>query len=846
MSAILLVCGAAVPAGAQAMAQSFHLHIERQQLDGALKELAEQTGIQIARFSDTPGGTAMVGPLSGDMSVEQALVELLKRQGLTYKVVNEHMIAVTTAAPSASVQDSSGGFRVGAVDQAPSAAAAALSTGPERAADEDHVKLEEVVVTANKRSEQLLSVAAPVTALTGSELTRDAAVRLDDYSAAVPGLNLMSDRPGETQIILRGINTGSVVSSTVATYVDDIPYGSSTSFALGGILTPDLDPNDLTRIEVLRGPQGTLYGASSLGGLVKFVTTPPSLSEYSGHLQLDGSYVAGGEAGYGVRIMANAPLVADTLALRVSGYDRRDPGFISDPNLSRDHVNRSDIDGGHAQLLWRPAQSFSVELTALIQDLTGRGTSDEDVDVKPGSITPIYGDLKQVRYAQESLDVHYRLFGATLNGDLGWGTLTSITSYSTMHETQIYDQTTTLGPLLTELTGIADFGNGVGSDLHLGKVTEEVRLASATAGPLEWLGGFFFTHEHSDRDEPSFQFDSVTGVPFSIPTPLFFASLNSTYTEYAGFGDLTYHFTPKFDLMAGIRYGSNHQVFRELSTGLFAGGTTDQYGTSTDHSVTYLVTPRWKIDSNNMLYARVASGYRPGGPNSPTVTEVAAGVPSAYKPDKLTNYEIGYKSSWYDGALTLDLSAFHIDWKDIQIETEYSGLTSNGNGGTARSDGFEASLRWIPVRGLTLTANVAETKARLTQDAPGVNGKNGDELPNVPKWNASLNGDYDFPVTSDVRAFVGATTQYVDARESAFITGSPADFVRPVMPPYTTVNLRTGAAWKRWTVELYAKNVANVRGFNNLTSLALSGYSNPFTASLIQPRTIGLSIRTGF
>jgi len=687
-----------------------------------------------------------------------------------------------------------------------------------------------------------------VTALRAADLSRYAAVGLDDYSALVPGLNVMSDRPGETQIILRGITTGSgsVVSSTVATYVDDIPYGSSTSFALGGELTPDLDPNDLTRIEVLRGPQGTLYGASSLGGLVKFVTTPPDLRNYSGHLQLDGSYADGGGAGYGVRVMANAPLVTDTLALRVSGYDRRDPGYISNSQLGRDKVNRTDIDGGHAQLLWHPTESFSVQLTALIQDLIGRGSSDEDVSVNNGRITPLHGELEQVRYTPESLGIHYRLYGATMTGDLGWATLTSITSYSTMHQTQVTDSTTTFGDLLIGATGIPDFGSGIGSDIELRKITEEVRLASGTTGRLEWLGGFFFTHEHSVRDEPSFQFDSATGAPIPLPAPLFFANLDSLYTEYAGFGDLTYHFTPRFDLMAGVRYGGNHQNFAEYSTGLLAGGSTQQDGTSRDRSVTYLVTPRWKIDGDNMLYARVASGYRPGGPNSPTVAESAAGVPSAYKPDRLTNYEIGYKASWLNGHLGLDLSVFHIDWRDIQIETNYSGLTSNGNGGSARSDGVEASLRWTPLAGLTLATNIAETNARLTQDAPGVNGKSGDQLPNVPKWSESLSADYDFAVVTGVRGFVGATAQHVDSRVSTFITGSPADFERPILPSYTTVNLRSGVAWKTWSLEVYAKNVANERGFNNLTSLNLSGYSNPFTAAVIPPRTVGMSIRTDF
>jgi len=727
----------------------------------------------------------------------------------------------------------------GAAASALMATAAQAQTAPGSATTAKEVG--EVVVTAQKRSERLLSVPASVTALSASDLSRSEAVRLDDYAAKVPGLNIMSDRDGETQIIIRGITTGSVVSSTVATYVDDTPYGSSTSFALGGELTPDLDPSDLQRIEVLRGPQGTLYGASSLGGVIKFVTVQPNLKSYDGRIEIDGSTVDHGADGYGVRGMVNVPLVDDTLAVRVSAYDRRDPGYIDDPQLGRNDVNSTQVDGGRASILWRPNAALSVNITAVLQNLDGAGTSDEDVNVNGQSITPAYGDLQQVRYTGEPLHVAYRLYSGTINYDLGWANLTSITSYSTLNQTQIFDETTTFGALGTLLTGVPNFGTSTGSDLQLRKWTQEVRLASTAGSKLEWQGGFFFTQENSTRDEPTYNFDTVTGAPDGVPS-LFFASLISTYKEYAGFDDLTYHFTPQFDVQAGVRYSTNNQTFALAESGIFAGGPSSNAGTSKDDSVTYLVTPRYKFDANNMVYARVASGYRPGGPNAPSPSNIASGVPLAYQPDTLTNYEVGYKASLFDRMLTLDLSAFHIDWQHIQIETDFNGITSNGNGGTARSDGFEADAVLTPVHGLTLSANLAYTDAVLTENAPGVNGKSGDELPNVPKWAGNLSADYDFRLTDTANGFVGGSVRYMGDRESGFITGSPADFDRPRLPEYTTVDLRTGIEYKTWTLELYVKNVGDVKGLNNLTSLALSGYSNPWAASVIQPRTIGFSL----
>lgn len=729
-----------------------------------------------------------------------------------------------------------------------SRAATAQSSNTEESSDAGtSVKsLEEIVVTANKRAEPLMTAPSPVTAISGAQLNRLQAVKFSDYVATVPGLNLISDREGETQIVLRGITTGSPVNSTVAVYVDGAPYGSSTSDALGGWLQPDLDPSDLQRVEVLRGPQGTLYGASALGGLIKYVTLDPDLKAFDGRIELDGNSVRDGADGYGARGMLNIPLVADTLGFRVSAYDRRDPGYISDSQLHTSNINGTRVDGGHATLYWKPTESLSIKLFTIAQNIIGQGTSDEDVHVTGNSIVPIYGDLKQVRYASEPLDVRYRLYSGTINYDMQWATLESISSYSTQQQSQIFDETATFGALGTLLTGLPNFGTSTGSGLHLDKWTQEVRLSSPGGSRLEWLGGFFFTHEDSGRNEPTYAFDTLTGSQLLPVNTLFFAYLDSHYTEYAGYGDITYHFTPAFDVTAGVRYSTNHQTFLSDEDGIFAGGPSTVSGTSSDHSVTYLVTPKYQFDSHHMLYARVATGYRPGGPNAPTPSEVAAGVPNAYRPDTLTDYDLGYKASVLSNRMTVDLSVFHIDWQHIQILTDYNGITTEGNGGTAASDGFEAAATITPVHGLTVSGNLAYTKARLTEDAPGVNGRNGDELPNVPKWAGYLDASYSFPLAVDATGFVGGGFHYVGDRESGFVTGSPPNFSRPVMGSYTSVDLRSGIDYRRWTFELYVKNLGNTLGIENLTSMNLSGYTDPWTASVTQPRTIGLSVSARF
>jgi outer membrane receptor protein involved in Fe transport len=603
-----------------------------------------------------------------------------------------------------------------------------------------------------------------------------------------------------------------------------------------------LDPSDVQRVEVLRGPQGTLYGASALGGLVKYVTTPPSLTDYAGRVEVDGSTVDNGGVGYGVRAMVNVPIVNDTLGLRISGFDRRDPGYIDDAYLGRTDVNSTNVYGGRASLLWEPIKRLSVRLTVQVQNDQGNGTDDEDVDGT--TLKPLYGDLQQKRYVNEPLSIHYRVYSGVVNYDLGWANLTSATSYTTLRETLTTDLTDDYGPVLGPLLHVPTLGIAFVTPIDQDKTTEEVRLSSPTGGQLEWIGGFFFTHEASTHGE---QFDPfLTGSNTPIPVNLLSGSLNSRYTEYAGFGDVTYHFTPKFDVQAGVRYSTNDQNYNQPESGALIGPSTTLLAKTSDDSTTFLVTPKYQFDSNTMVYARIATGYRPGGPNALTPAEIAGGVPTSFQPDTLTNYELGYKAALLEHRLTLDLSTFYIDWRHIQIQTVFNGFDATGNCGTARSDGFEGAVTYTPIRGLNLTGNVAYTDAQLTQDAPGISGKSGDELPNVPHWAAHVGADYDFALAPNWTGFVGGGVRYLGDRASGFVSNAPSTFIRPTIPAYTTVDLRAGFINKGWTLEIFAKNVGDERGINNLSSLSFSGTTNPYEASIIQPRTIGVSLSAAY
>ena len=717
-------------------------------------------------------------------------------------------------------------------------------------------ELTEVVVTAEKRSESLLKVAAPVTALQTGELERQEDVKLTDYAASVPGLNLISSEPGQTVVLLRGINSGfgAGISTTTATYIDDAPYGSSTASAYGSIGTLDIDPSSLQRIEVLRGPQGTLYGASALGGLIKYVTIPPSLTRYSGRVELDGSSVDGGGQGGGVRAIFNGPLVSNVLGFTISAFDRFEPGYIDDPHRGRKNVNSSRADGGRAALLWQPTERFSGQLSVLVQNTYTPNTSEVDLNT---NMTPIYGKYEQVRYGQEDWDLRNTQYGLNLNYDFGWAALTSISSYA--HRTAVWniDETVKFGGLVSGNLGIPSLGLFDNVTLDNQKETQEIRLTSAGSDVFEWLGGLYFTHEHSVKPEAfGDPFSTLTNIPVpyaSLPPDaqpgaggLFTDILHDTFTEYAGYGDLTYHVTSRFKILGGVRVTSDSETGVTPYSGRLNGPTYTAVGSSTSHPVTYVVSPSFDFDRNTMIYARVATGFRPGGPTGDAPTNLQAGAPVSYRPDTLTNYEVGYKAQFPEQRMTIDVSAFDIEWKNIQVLTEIGGFFDTGNGASARSDGAELAWTWKPVMSLSLAANAAYTDARLTEDAPAIGGKSGDVLPNVPKFTANVSADYDFSITADTSGFAGGSFQYIGARSIDFVSGTPAGYVRPVMPEYSTFNLRAGLIAGGLTVEAYIKNVGNTYGITRLVSEVRDGYDGPLGAAVIPPRTVGLSVSTKF
>lgn len=730
--------------------------------------------------------------------------------------------------------------------------------------------LEEVIVTAQKRQEALRDVPQSITVLTSATFERQQADNLQDYLALIPGLSLEGSTRGVSRITLRGINTGGV-ASTVGVYVDEVPFGSSSGLANGAVLAGDFDTFDMARLEVLRGPQGTLYGASSLGGVLKFVTNPPQTESFEGKAQVAMEDVAGGDLSYSASSFVNIPL-SEQLAVRATGFYRLDGGFIDsignnpigslvDPDvnvvqgtLAEDNVNELETYGGRISALFNASDAFSVRLTALLQNI---GTSGSDsIETDRATLEPLYGDRVTSLYHHEPTDFRYRIYSATLDWDLGPASLLSSTSYSTFQEDLQRDEARGFGGILAPFVTLL-YGDDVTRPLSAilrqttgtDKFTQELRLSSPDAETFEWMLGAYYTREKSRIDpQDFFAVEAGTDTIATDVPKLVEVSLRSEFEEYAGFANVTWHITPRFDITAGGRASHNRQWADQfIDATAILGGEPDAppRASSEEDVTTWSFAPRFELSDDASIYARVATGYRPGGPNV-LPNDAPPGTPRTYDSDSLTSYEVGLKSSWLENVLSLDLAVYFLDWEDVQLFATINDTGVNANGGTAESKGVELSAAAVPLQGLTVRVTGAYTDSYLTEDTdPLVGGLDGDQLPFVPKLSLNLDLDYEWPVFTSASAYVGASVRSVRDQVADFAIRN-SDGSQREIPSYEVIDLRAGLLAGRWSLELYVKNLDDEIGRTSLFGDPGTFPNDALASGMIRPRTIGLSASFGF
>ena len=745
-----------------------------------------------------------------------------------------------------------GGACIAALSASPAFAAQNAPTDPTTRANTKDARTpntlgdEAIIVTAQKRPQVLLDVPQSVTVVSGKTLEAQHADTFQDYLKLVPGLQLDQGRPGESRLILRGINTGGVASS-VGVYVDETPFGSSSGLVNGGVLAGDFDTFDLDRIEVLRGPQGTLYGASSLSGVLRFVTAAPQMDRQILRGRVGVEAVKGGALGYLGNLAVNIP-IAPTLAFRASGSFRKDGGFISSvgtagSNIAK-NINSDRVYSGRASLLFKPSDAASIRLSAIAQNIDANTSTEIEAD--PVTLRPLHG-FSQSQFVPNLSDLHYRQYSATGIFKLGFADLTTSTSYAEQKQRAHRDLTFAFSGFLPSLIGPSQVY--IPQKTNLKKFTQEVRLSNQTA-LADWLVGGFYTNEKGLIDQGIIPVipGSLTQLDVSktpLGPTLGHLSLPSKYKETAVFADATIHVTPQFDFQFGGRYSKNKQSADQTTDGSLLG-VTSSTNHSSEHVFTYSAAPKFRINPNTTLYARVAKGFRPGGPNV-IAPNAPPEVPRTYKSDSVTSYEVGLKAQTPDRRYSLDVAAFLVKWKDIQLFTavlvDQVNYGVNINGSKAKSEGVELTATARPIPGLDLSLNGAYTRARLTGNTPtSVGGRIGDALPFSPRLSAAFNADYSWRLSPDAKAHVGGSVRHLSSQTANYSASFVAAHGRQLsVRPYNVIDINAGVDFGHFNVEAYVKNLGNSHGITSVSGPGLLP-AGAVGAGIIRPRTVGVTL----
>jgi len=686
--------------------------------------------------------------------------------------------------------------------------------------------LQEVIVTAQKRAANLQDVPISVSATSQEQIRNSSAQDLVGLARNIASFTVADLGPGQSQMAIRGISSGQVirdqpgVKEQVGVYLDESPISVA-------LFTPDLELFDLDRFEVLRGPQGTLFGAGSEAGTVRYITRQPQLGKFETFADGSVETVQSGGLGGMARAAMNVPL-GDTAAVRVVAYYRHLPGFIDAIQPGGD-VNKDVNDGTRAgvrlSLLWKPTDSLSITPRVVYQELDTNGFPRMDIyNILANPYTTIapvtIGEREQYTQQGEGLLDQFLLTDLNVAWNFGPATLTSITSYTHRNVRVLRDATQLTGSVTFDALGIPDQASvRLNSPLYdrtgLNVFSEEVRLASNGTGALDWLVGGFFQHvdRHYGQDLPTPGYDALVGAPsqfFGAPGPdtPFYSNLSYTLKQYALFGEANWHITNQWTLTGGLRYYKYTEDKNLSFGGVFADdtcepgtggntgnpcalavvpGSTDSSGTSPRVIVSYNAT------QDAMLYAQASRGFRLGGINDPInlplcspQDKIVFGNQPNWKDETTWNYEVGAKTQWLDRRVTLNVDVFYSDIKDLQATTTAGTCSSRVvfNVPTARSTGVEMELFARPNNNWDFGVSASYIDAKLTSSVTStlpdgsevvVGGlQDGNRLPTAPKAQGAAFIGFTQPLSGAAKDFfANFTFQYVGSSFAQFPDQQP-------------------------------------------------------------------------
>ena len=745
-------------------------------------------------------------------------------------------------------------------------------------------QIEKVIITANKRKEDASKVPLSITVIGSDEL---AAQHIEDFASAtrsIPNISFSGgggggnagNGPGLSNIEMRGVSS-TAGSATVGIYLDDVSMTVGNFYSLGSA-----EPKffDLDHIEVLRGPQGTLYGASSMGGTVKFISNQPNLKIQEANVTADLSSTSGGGLNDTVTGVYNAVLIPNELALRIGVEQSHKTGFINqvDPNSAAVIANRINWERdsvARLALKWSPTPNLTITPSVFYQEVQ---TGDIDVtylQLANGTVLPKNETAKLIREPGTDTMVVPTL---TINYGMDAGDITSVTSYFKRSFNRTQDGTTVNSPYLgSQVQNDPALGAQVGAlpsavflNNEVTQFSQEIRMSSKpydpAVSPFTWLGGIYASSMKTNiiDNEPIYGVNAAfaaAGKNPANPNDLagavtagfpndnsYFAHRDFHDTQQALFGEANYYFVPTLHLTAGLRYIRAKEDFivnRALyyANDLTNNGIAYASQSSSDSKTTPKLALTWEASATDTLYASASEGFRTGGSNfalPQSYCSLTTANPLSYSSDSLWSYEIGDKSRFLHNTLSINADVFYIDWSNLQqqITIPACGYAYNTNVGKAASYGGELELKYKPTSNLVIDFAGGYTHATLS-DSEGANAgvvgaTKGAVIPGVPKFNAALTAQYNFSYTDDVLGYVRATSHWTGSSYGNLNPSNP-DYQRPA---YASVDASAGASFEKWDFTIYVRNISNSQKI--IQRPQVQGTANE--AYLLSPRTIGVSM----
>ncbi len=709
------------------------------------------------------------------------------------------------------------------------------------AAAKTDIELDEIVVTATKRKDTILVIPQSVQAVSGATLERLGATSLQDVVNKLPGVSGYANGTGRSSFNIRGIQSfsgGVIDASTVGFYLDETPLANAA-------ITPDVTLYDLERVEVLRGPQGTLYGEGSLGGTIRLVTKRPDFSNLAGEVFGDISSTASGGENYRASGVINVPIVTDKAAFRLVGTYLKDGGFIDDARTKQPDVNKSEFYNLRAALRLRPLDRLDIQFGYTRQ----KGDGGPEALQSPGL------DLAVNQAFQQTFKDRFDLGSVTANLSLDALDVVYAGSYYNRSRTESLDDLGTAAAI-EDQTGLPIVAGVRENTTSPEKVwTQELRIVSNGDTALNWLAGAYYKNRNVRLIANTLAPDIAEVSPAAVE--VFRSDVDLRFTEIAAFGEASYRLTPELKATAGVR------IFRQTNRGTtdtrFLAGISQETGepefaeTGTvpinqkTSDVLFKASIDYKPNDNMLLYALFSQGVRGGGVNTRLFS---AAIPRTYGSDSVNNYELGLKLRALDGALTLNSALFNIDWKDIQTAVRpQPGINYIVNAGKARSRGVEVDINYKLAKTITIGGGYSHIDSKLstaitavaaTAESSAIIAPPGSPLAGVTRDKASIFIDARIPVSEKVSAFVRTDLEYVGPTPSGvpLFVGNTLIAPAPILPEYVTASLRLGLEFTGVTVTAYISNLTNERAL--LSDDSSSG-------SLVnRPRSIGINAKLEF